>query len=55
MVVGWWRTMMSPSNSQQAFGLSCGLIMTIPFLIWERLIFFSAKEAVWPERTWNLR
>ena len=42
---------MSPSNSQQAVGLTFGETMTIPFLIWDRLIFFKAKDAVWPLRT----
>ena len=48
MVVGWCRTMMSASNSQQASGFSLGETITIPFLICDLLIFFKAKEAVWP-------
>ena len=51
MVVGWWRTMMSPSNSQHDLGLSLGLTMTIPFRIWLLLIFLRANEAVWPDLT----
>ena len=38
MVVGWWRTRMSPSNSQQATGFRLGCTSTIPLRIWLRRI-----------------
>ena len=39
MVVGWWSTRTSASNSQHAWGLTCLSTITIPFLICDRLIW----------------
>ena len=47
MVVGWWRTRMSPSNSQQATGCSVVASITMPFLIWFRRIYKSSKDTRW--------
>lgn len=51
MVVGWWSTKISPSNSQQAWGFNVGETMTIPLRICDRLIFLRAKLAVCPALT----
>lgn len=38
IVVGWWRTRISASNSQEAWGFRRGETITMPFRMDERLI-----------------
>jgi|LakMenEpi03Aug12_release.lakeMendotaPanAssembly.Ray.scaffolds.fasta_scaffold554752_1 hypothetical protein len=49
IVVGWWRTRISPSNSQDAVGLSSGDTKTIPFLICDLLIYEKLYTYFFPE------
>lgn len=44
IVVGWWRTRISPSNSQHALGFTAGDTITIPFLICDLFIWKEASE-----------
>lgn len=54
IVVGWCRTRISPSNSQQDWG--SGILCersTIPLRMSDRrTCFFKANDAVWPACTW---
>lgn len=38
IVVGWWRTRISASNSQEAWGFRRGETITMPFRMDERFI-----------------
>jgi hypothetical protein len=51
MVVGWWSTRISPSNSHVATGFSAGETITMPLRMAERFTFFKANEHVWLDRT----
>ena len=42
-VVRWWRTKMSPINSQQAVGCSSLATITMPLWIWLHLIYINNK------------
>ena len=44
IVVGWCRTRISPSNSQQHSGFMAGCTSTMPFLIWLRRTYIDREE-----------
>ena len=46
IVVGWCRTRMSPSNSQQHSGFIAGCTSTMPFLIWLRRTYIDREEYI---------